>query len=152
MTPRLARAAAVALAGLSLGCHRAAPPAAEKVPPAPVKWEAARQLFLEEWTELVGTALPLPDRAARITAPVEGRVVSLLQGAEGRAVTEGQPVRKGDVLARLDATAVQAARDKAVSARKILQAEKEAAEFAVKQAALEVKRLTELRRQQGAQS
>src|SRR4051812_47040142 len=152
--PRAARraCAALVLAGLPLGCSRAAKPPEEKVPPAPVKWEAARQLFLEEWTELVGTTLPLPDRAARVTAPVEGRVVSLLLDAGGRAVAEGQAVKEGDVLARLDATVPQAARDKAASAKKVLLAEKEAAEFAVKAAGLEVKRLNDLRRQQGSQS
>src|SRR4051794_37554049 len=104
--PRPPRAAfcGLALACLPLGCHRPAAPAEEKVPPAPVKWEAARRLFLEEWTELVGTTLPLPDRAARVTAPVEGRVVSLLQGSAGKSVAEGQQLQAGDVLARLDAT------------------------------------------------
>jgi hypothetical protein len=38
----------LSLAGLSFGCNRAAKPAEEKVPPAPVKWEAPRQLLLEE--------------------------------------------------------------------------------------------------------
>src|SRR4051812_49309495 len=67
----------LALAGPVLGCRAPAAPE-EKVPPAPVKWEAARQLVLEEWTELVGTTQPLPDHAARVTAPVEGRVLSVL--------------------------------------------------------------------------
>src|SRR5947208_2189400 len=109
MTPlapaaRRARYALLLLAGLPLGCGSTAPPAEEKVPPAPVKWEAARQLFLEEWTELVGTTQPLPDHAARVTAPVEGRVVSVLDGAAGKPVVEGQPVKQGDVLVQLDAT------------------------------------------------
>src|SRR6202035_5212966 len=34
---------------------------------APVKWMAAWQFFLEEWTEVVGTTLPLPAHSARIT-------------------------------------------------------------------------------------
>jgi RND family efflux transporter MFP subunit len=117
-----------------------------------VKWEGARQLFLEEWTELVGTTEPLPDHAARVTAPVEGRVLAVLQGAAGKPIAEGQPVQKGDVLARLDATVLLASRDKAVAAKKILQAEKAAAELTVKQAELEVRRLNELKRQQGGQS
>src|SRR5436853_5047588 len=99
-----ARLALVLLACLPLGCNRAAPPAPEKVPPAPVKWEGARQLFLEEWTELVGTTEPLPDHAARVTAPVEGRVLAVLSAAAGKPIAEGQPVKKGDILARLDAT------------------------------------------------
>jgi hypothetical protein len=120
------------------------------VPPAPVKWEGLRQLVLEEWSELVGTTQPLPDHAARVTAPVEGRVVSVLQGHSGQTIVEGQVVRPGDVLVRLDATVVTANRDKAQAAKKVLQADKEVAELAVKQAALEVKRLSELKRQQGA--
>src|SRR5581483_6230110 len=96
--------ALLTLACSTLGCKRPAAPAEEKVPPAPVKWEGARQLFLEEWTELVGTTQPLPDHAARVTAPVEGRVLAVLQGAAGKPVVEGQPVDKGDVLVRLDAT------------------------------------------------
>src|SRR5947199_8831323 len=107
-----ARRALVLLACLPLGCNRAAPPAEEKVPPAPVKWEGARQLFLGEWTELVGTTQPLPEHAARVTAPVEGRVVAVLQGAAGKPVVEGQPVQKGDVLVQLDATVVRNHRDK----------------------------------------
>src|SRR5205085_1788902 len=54
------------------------------------------------------------------------------------------------VLVRLDATILLTQRDKAVSAKKVLQAEKEAADFTVKQAALEVKRLNDLKRQQGS--
>src|SRR5437588_10081128 len=103
----------IGLACVPLGCSRATPPAPEKVPPAPVKWEGARQLFLEEWTELVGTTEPLPDHAARVTAPVEGRVLAVLTAAAGKPVAEGQPVKQGDVLARLDATVLAAAREKA---------------------------------------
>src|SRR5207248_5620925 len=59
---------------------------------APVKWMAARQFFLEEWTEVVGTTQPLPGRSARVTARVEGRVVSVLDGASGKPAVEGQSV------------------------------------------------------------
>jgi RND family efflux transporter MFP subunit len=133
-----------------LGCNRAAPPGEEKTPPAPVKWEAPRQLVLEEWTELVGSTEPLPEHAARVTAPVEGRILSVLQGAAGKPVAEGQPVQAGDVLVRLDDTVLRATRDKAASAAKVLRAEKDAAEFAVKQAELEVRRLRELQGQTGS--
>jgi RND family efflux transporter MFP subunit len=136
------------LAGATPGCQHGAAPAEEKAPPAPVKWEGMRQMVLEEWTELVGSTEPLPDHAARVTAPVEGRVLSVLQGAAGKPVAEGQPVQAGDVLVRLDDTALRVQRDKAESAKKVLKAENEAADFTVKQAALEVRRLEELRRQQ----
>src|SRR6516164_9079783 len=95
------------LAGLPLGCSKAPAPE-ETTPPAPVKWEEARQLLLEEWTETVGTTQPLPARAARITAPVEGQVLSVLQGKDGAVVEEGQRVRKGDVIVRLDSSLAQA--------------------------------------------
>ncbi len=148
--PRPARVAILLAAGLPLGCRGpAAAPAEEKVPPAPVKWEGLRQVVLEEWTELVGTAEPLPDHAARVTAPVEGRVLSVLQGAAGKPIAEGQPVEAGDVIAKLDATVLLVTRDKAVSAKKVVQAEKAAAEFAVKQAELEVRKLNDLKRNQG---
>src|SRR5437764_4403914 len=99
------RLAALAVACAPIGCNRAKP-AEEKLPPAPVKWEGIRQLFLEEWTELVGTTQPLPDHAARVTAPVEGRVMSVLQGGSNKPIVEGQPVEKGAVLAQLDATVI----------------------------------------------
>src|SRR5437660_1341674 len=121
------------LACLAQGCNHSAPSAAEKVPPSPVKWEAPRQLFLEEWTELVGTTSPLPDHAARVTAPTEGRVLSVLQGAAGKTVVEGQAVQAGDVLARLDDTVLRAQRDKAESAKKVLRADRESTDIAVKQ-------------------
>ncbi|MFL5330996.1 MAG: efflux RND transporter periplasmic adaptor subunit [Gemmataceae bacterium] len=130
------------------GCRAANKSAEEKTPPAPVKWEAIRQLFLEEWTELVGTTTPLPDRAARVTSPVEGRVESVLSATPGRPLIEGQIVQAGDVIAQLDASLVRANRDKAVASKKTAQAEKEAATIGVKLAQLEVNRLTELRRQQ----
>ena len=59
---------------IATGCNRSAPSAEEKAPPATVKWEGPAQLVLEEWTELLVTTIPLPDRVARVTAPIEGRV------------------------------------------------------------------------------
>jgi multidrug efflux pump subunit AcrA (membrane-fusion protein) len=240
--------AALALAVAALGCNNRPPKPAEKVPPAPIKWEEARQVVLEEWTELVGSTLPLPDHAARVTSPVAGRVVAVLPsrydlrlvpalddasqlptagkslivlaavkdrlhvrvfGSGGgiladvgeqslmeqgpqvealrkqlrnawppheltaseadaivtavttlvgsslpsgdvKAVVEGQLVEDGDVLVRLDATAVQANLAKAEAAKKVLQAEREGAAVAVKQAALDVKSLAELKRSSNA--
>ena len=122
------------------------------MPPAPVKWEGPRQLFLEEWTELVGTTQPLPDHAARVTAPVEGRVLAVLPASGGKPIVEGQEVSQGDVLVRLDDTVLIANRAKAEAAKKVLQAERDVAQLGVEQAALEVKRLSELKRQQDTQS
>jgi RND family efflux transporter MFP subunit len=139
------------MTGLSLGCNRAPKPAEEKFPPAPVKWEGPRQLFLEEWTELVGTTQPLPDHAARVTAPVEGRVLAVLPSSGRKPIVEGQEVSEGDVLVRLDDTVLVANRVKAEAAKKVLQAERDVAELTVEQAALQVKSLMELKRQQDAQ-
>src|SRR5215813_10890711 len=114
----------IVLTLLPLGCHRAAAPPEEKVPPAPVKWEGARQLFLEEWTDLVGTTQPLPDHAARVTSPVEGRVLQILPTANGQTIAEGQPVPKGALLAQLDTAALVANREKLVAAKSVAAAEK----------------------------
>src|SRR5438132_12773357 len=103
----------IVAACLLAGCSRSAPPAAEEPPQAPVKWMEARQFFIEEWTELLGTSQALPDRTARITAPVEGRIVSVLQDSQGRPLAEGQPVKKGDVIVQLEANIARANRDKA---------------------------------------
>src|SRR5438045_153537 len=80
--------------------------------------------------------------------PVEGRVVAVLRGAAGKPVVEGQPVHQGDVLVQLDATVVRNHRDKAEAAKKVLGADKAVAEFAVKLAALEVRKVNELKKQQ----
>src|SRR5579859_3636047 len=85
----------LALVFVNLGCSRP-PKVEEKVPPAPIKWEEARQLVLEEWTELVGSTQPLPDHAARVTSPVSGRVISVLPGAAGKTTIEGQSVEAGE--------------------------------------------------------
>src|SRR5262249_33240206 len=102
---KIARPSGATLAGmalcLALGC-RASPPADEKTPPAVVKWEGPQQVALEEWTELAGTTMPLLAHTARVSAPVEGRVVSLLTDQTGKTVVEGQRVEKGTVLVQLD--------------------------------------------------
>jgi RND family efflux transporter MFP subunit len=135
----------LSLVVLTLGCSRAPKPPEEKIPPAPVKWEGTRQVFLEEWTELVGTTQPLPDHAARVTSPVTGRVQAVLPNSGTKRITEGQLVEEGDVLVQLDATAIQANLVKAEAAKKVLKAEREVADFAVKQASLDVKSLEELK-------
>ena len=236
--------AVLALVFLNLGCNRAPKPPEPDPPPAPIKWEEARQLVLEEWTELVGSTQPLPDHAARITSPVAGRVVavlpnrcdlrllpslnelsqipnqgknlivvaavkkllhvrifgpaggmvdldeaeltamhsmflvavkkqlqnawppheltagekdriisavmplvgSVLPSGDVKPIVEGQLVEEGDVLIQLDATAILANLAKAEAAKKVLQAEREGATSTVKQAALDLKSLEDLKR------
>ena len=65
---------------------------------------------------------------------------------------EGQLVEKGDVLIQLDATAILANLAKAEAAKKVLQADREVASIAVKQAALDLKALEELKSKQNSQS
>ncbi len=134
----LCRAGAFLLLAVPLGCGQANPPAAETIPPAPVKWENARRFNLSEWTELVGTIQPLPDRIARITAPVEGRVLTVLQGANGQRVVEGQPIHKGEVIAHLDDTIVRKARDEEKDHHEIAKLDIDQAKLAVKRATIEL--------------
>jgi RND family efflux transporter MFP subunit len=125
-------------------CHRAGPPAEEKAPPATVKWEGPVRGALEEWTELVGTTVPLPDRVARVTAAVEGRVQSVFSDAGSRSVAEGQRVEKDTVLVQLDPTIVRAALAKAEAAQEVLKEDERQAQYAVELAAAEVERLRQL--------
>src|SRR5262245_19144260 len=126
------------------GCARPAAPAEEKAPPATVKWEGPVQGALEEWTELLGTTIPLPDRIARVTAPVEGRVQSVFGAADGKPVIEGQRVEAGTVLVLLDSTVVQATLAKAEAAQEVLKEEQRQTQYAVELAQAEVERLRQL--------
>jgi membrane fusion protein, multidrug efflux system len=128
------------LAGVSAGCGRATKPE-EKPPPAPVKWMEARQLFVEEWTDMVGTTQPPPDRAAHVSAAIEGHVVSLLQDADGKSLVEGQRVKKGEVLVRLDDGVARANRDKVAADIEELKQQVKQAEQTVKLDEIEVGRL-----------
>src|SRR5205823_9455567 len=133
------------LACLIAGCGSGTAPEEEKAPPAPVQAAAPRSLFLGGWTALNGTTQPLPQHAARISASVEGRVLSVLVGADGKPVQEGQLVHAGDVVARLDARIAQANRDRAEAALKELEEQKMQAGYTVRRAELEVQRLENLR-------
>jgi multidrug efflux pump subunit AcrA (membrane-fusion protein) len=132
-------------APLFLGCSGAKPPADETVPPAPVKWEDALPLVLEGWTELVGSTTPLPDRVARISAPVEGRVVDLLKDKDGKPVIEGQLVERGTLLVQLDPTVVDANLAKATAALGVMAQEEEQAKIAEKLAKVDVDRLSDVK-------
>jgi multidrug efflux pump subunit AcrA (membrane-fusion protein) len=128
------------LAGMSVGCGRATKPE-EKPPPAPVKWIEARQLFIEEWTDMVGTTQPPLDRAAHVSAAVEGHVVSVLQDADGKPLVEGQRVKKGEILVQLDDSVARANRDKVAADLEELKQQVKQAELTVKHDEIEVRRL-----------
>jgi RND family efflux transporter MFP subunit len=133
------------LLSFGFGCQRAAPPSAEKAPPAPVKWATASLNSLEEWTELVGTTVPVPGRVARVSAAFEGRVVSVYGDVGAKGVTEGQRVEKGTVLAQLDPSITQANLAKAEAAREVLREEEKQAQLAMDLAASEDQRLRKLK-------
>lgn len=136
---------------VAAGCRDTPPPAEEKAPPAPVKWEGPIRGALEEWTELVGTTVPAPDRIARVTAPVEGRVLSVF-GEPGRPqIAEGQRVEKGAKLVQLDAAVVRATIAKAEAAQEVLKEEEQQARYAVDLAASEVERLRQLKAEEDKQ-
>jgi membrane fusion protein (multidrug efflux system) len=132
------------LAGLPLGCGRAVP-GEEKTPPATVKWETASTNALEEWTELAGATIPLPDRYARISAAVEGKVRTVLTGADSKPVAEGQRVEKGTIVVQLDDTIMRANLAKIEANQDVLQQEQLQAQIAFEQASSEMDRLLKLK-------
>jgi membrane fusion protein (multidrug efflux system) len=129
---------------LSIGCRKTLPPTEEGTPQAPVKAEAAKTLVLGEWTDLLGTTQPLPNHSARVSAAVEGRVLSVLGDSMGAVVTEGQQVKAGQVIVRLDDRVLQANREKLRAALDDLDEQKKQAGYAVELAKIEVNRLEEL--------
>jgi len=122
--------ASALLAFLEPGCKRAAEETPQ-TPPAPVKVDNASKQFLGGWTDLYGTTQPVPGRLARISTPVDGRVLSVLRDAGGKPLAEGQAVKAGDVIVTLDS--------------RLVQEQLRQAGNAVAQAEIEVKRLQELR-------
>ncbi len=121
----------IVLALLPVGCNRPAePPAAAEESVAPVQAAHAELVPVAVWTDILGTTQPLPNRVARISAPVEGRVLKLLQDADGKALVEGQQVSAGTVVAQLDT--------------RIIREQLKQAEFLVRQAEIDVKRLEAL--------
>jgi RND family efflux transporter MFP subunit len=132
----------------SLGCGGPAKPAEEKAPPATVKWQGPSLNNLEEWTELIGTTVPLPDRVARVTAPVEGRVLSVLGDAGAKPIVEGERVQAGAVLVQLDPSLIQANLAKAEASQEVLRQEERQAEYAVELAGSEVERLRKLKEEE----
>ncbi len=120
----------ILLAALLAGCTQ--PPKAETAPAAPVKWQPAKSVALEQWTELVGTTQPLPECAAHITAPIDGRIVSLLKSAAGELIHEGDEVKAGDLIAKLDDRIAQLNLSNAISAVKTAEQDKTQAETALR--------------------
>jgi multidrug efflux pump subunit AcrA (membrane-fusion protein) len=118
------------LAALLAGCTQ--PPKPETTPAAPVHWDPASSVVLEQWTELVGTTQPLPECIAHITAPIEGRVVSLLKNAAGEPIHEGDEVTAGEVIANLDDRVARLNLSNAESAVKTAEQDKAQAQTALR--------------------
>jgi RND family efflux transporter MFP subunit len=133
------------LAALLAGC--AQPQKPEATPAAPVKWEPASSVVLEQWTELVGTTQPPPEGVAHITAPIEGRVVSLLKDAAGEPIHEGDEVKAGDMIAQLDDRIARLNLGKAESAVKTAVQDKAQAQTALNLATDQIKRLETLKQE-----
>src|SRR5438270_6208893 len=103
-----------------------------------------REFFIKEWTDMVGTTQPLPEHAARLTAAVEGRVLSVLRKPDGKPVSEGDWVKKGDVIVQLDDRIARANRDKTEAAQEDLKQGIKQAELDVRVADIDLRRLQEL--------
>ena len=90
--------------GLSVGCRRGVgeEEEEEEAPPIPVACEAARGAEAKGTIALRGVVGAPPDRAAVVAAAVAGRLVSV-------AVHEGQRVKAGDLLAKVDDPSLGAA-------------------------------------------
>ncbi len=133
------------LASLISGCGRAKEePPEESI--APVQAQQPREVSVETWTEIVGTTQPLPGNAARVSAPVEGRVLWVLSDGHGPALVEGQEVHTEQPIAQLDDRIAKANRDRTAAAQKELEQQRRQAELAVRLAQIEVNRLEELAR------
>jgi RND family efflux transporter MFP subunit len=130
------------------GCAGKQPAPAEVQQPAPVEVASTQQLIMGEWTELFGATQPLPNRSARITAAVEGRVVWLLRDPEaknGQALAEGQRVEKGQIIGKLDDRLLRANRDKLHASLQETKELKKQAELAVQSAQIDVNSIAKLR-------
>jgi RND family efflux transporter MFP subunit len=125
------------------GCQRVPPPK-EDTPTAPVKWQGASELSLEEWAELVGSTAPLPDHVARISSAVEGRVRTVLATVDSKPVAEGQRVEAGTVLVQLDDTIPRSNLARLEAGQEVLREEEQQARLAVDLAQNEVQRVRRL--------
>jgi multidrug efflux system membrane fusion protein len=114
---------ALLLAGLPLGCSKPPAAAAEEPPPASVGAENPRLLTLAEWTDILGTTQPLPNHIARVTAVIEGQVLPFAEKDKALTVGEGQDVKAGDIIARLDTRLVEERKRQAETAVRLAELE-----------------------------
>jgi RND family efflux transporter MFP subunit len=125
---------------VAFGCAGKPTPKPEELPPAPVQLATVQEVFMGEWTELIGATQPLPNHSARITAAVEGRVVWLLKDPDaknGKPLVEGQKIEKGQVLGKLDDRLVRANLGKLKTSQEETEQQKIQSQLAVKSAQID---------------
>jgi RND family efflux transporter MFP subunit len=143
--PYLRGPSCILLAAVLAGCSQ--PSKTDTTPAAPVKWQPAKSVVLEQWSELVGTTQPLPECIAHVTAPIDGRIVSLLKNTAGNFIHEGDEVTDGEVIAQLDDRIARLNLAKAESAVETAKQDKSQAQTALDLAADQLKRLQSLKKQ-----
>jgi RND family efflux transporter MFP subunit len=131
------------LAPLALGCNKPAAETKEEAKPAPVKVDKVEEETYGQWTELLGTTLAPPNRAARVTAAVEGRVVTVL-GDGKDTVAEGERVPAGQVIARLDDHIVRANKARLEAQLREFEEQKKQSAIAVETAQIDADRYEKL--------
>jgi len=117
-------------------------PVPEENRPAPVKVVAAKVVNFGEWTELLGATQPLPNKAAHISAAVDGRVLTILGDGKAKPLAEGDKVKENQVIVQLDDSVPRAYRDQVASTRADLELGKKEAQLALDRAETEAKRAT----------
>ena len=137
------------LPALLAGCKGAAAAPEEEHPEAPVQAQPATKILMGEWTDLFGSTQPLPNRSARISTAVEGHVLSVLGDGKGSVVVEGQQVKAGDVIVRLDDRVLRANRAKLQATLSDFEEQQKQAGYALELATIDVNRLKDLIRTSG---
>lgn len=132
------------LLAVTPGCHKPAAPEEDEHHKAPVQAEPAKSMPLAEWTDLLGTTIPLPNHSARVSAAVEGHVRSVFGNGTGEPVVEGQKVKKGDVIVQMDDRVPRANLTKLQATLRDLEEQYKQAEYAVELATIDVNRFKEL--------
>jgi RND family efflux transporter MFP subunit len=123
-----------------LGYFKPAAPGGEEVrTPAPVKAVPAKAVRFGEWTELLGVTQPLPDKASRLSAAVEGRVLTILGDGKTTPLAEGQQVKANQIIVQLDDSVPRAYRGKLMALLGDLAVQKKEAQAALERAEKTVK-------------
>jgi RND family efflux transporter MFP subunit len=149
MTPLFLGRSAVALLGCvvmaatGIGC--ASKQSAETTPPAPVKAERGKIASYPETITLLGVTQPLPNMSARISAPIEGRVLWVLGEGTAAEALEQKPVEKNQILVKLDDRVARANRDKAAAAAEDMKEQEKQADLALELAKIDLDRLEKLK-------